>query len=91
MIDAQPESKMLVVRLPQTAASSNRYNHSKPTEIPTNDPEIGGKSQNFLISPLPEMHQWGELVGAIKFSRPETSIQLLRQTYSQEKYWMDKF
>jgi hypothetical protein len=48
--------------------------------------------QKFQLAlTLPEMHNWGQLVGAIKFALPETSIQLLRETYSQERYWMDKF
>ena len=48
--------------------------------------------QKFKLAlSLPEMHQWGELVGVIKFALSETAVKLLRSVYQEEQYWMDKF
>jgi hypothetical protein len=48
--------------------------------------------QKFKLAlSLPEMHQWGELVGVIKFALSETAVKLLRSIYQEEQYWMDKF
>ncbi len=48
--------------------------------------------QKFKLAPsLPEMHKWGELVSVIKFALPEATVQLLRNVYTEERYWMNKF
>ena len=49
------------------------------------------KQKFKLASSLPEMYQWGELVRVIKFALSEATVQLLRDVYTEERYWLDKF
>ncbi len=49
-------------------------------------------AQKFRIVPtLLEMHNWGQLVGVIKFALTEATVRWLRSVYVQEKYAMENF
>ncbi len=49
-------------------------------------------AQKFRTVPtLLEMHNWGQLVGVIKFALTEATVRWLRSVYVQEKYAMENF
>jgi hypothetical protein len=49
-------------------------------------------AQKFRIVPtLLEMHNWGQLVGVIKFALTEATVRWLRSVYVEEKYAMENF
>jgi hypothetical protein len=49
------------------------------------------KQKFKLALSLPEMYKWGELVGLVKFAFCEAAVESLRNVYTEERYWMDKF
>ena len=40
---------------------------------------------------VPELFDWGKLVGLIKFMLPQISVESLRNVYAQEKYVLEHF
>ncbi len=40
---------------------------------------------------IPELFEWGRLVGVVKSAMSKAALQQLRDAYQQEKYWWENF